>query len=47
MPKLKTYQVTQTLTFYIKAQDEEQALEEFGEYDNSMAKHNDVEIEEA
>ena len=46
MAKLKTFQITQTLTFYVKAQDEDTARDEFDEYDNSMAKYNEVEIEE-
>ena len=45
--KLNTYQITQTLTFFVKAKDEDEALDEFAEYDNSMAKYNEVEIEVA
>ena len=42
----KTYEIVQTLVFYVKANNEEDALAEFEEYDNSMAKNNDIEIQE-
>ena len=41
----KTYEIVQTLVFYVKANNEAEAMAEFQEYDNSMAKRNDIEIE--
>ena len=40
------YEIKQTLVFQVMANSKQEALEEFGEYDNSMARSNDVEVRE-